>query len=123
MFQPAMRVISSITRGNPTIVATGLVDGTGIVTPINHRYSDGIIIRLDVPLIDGMSEIDGMTGEITVTSATTFTIPIDSTSFTPFAIPLDTDPSYSPHRVTCALAVPISENNNQITNAVHNIYG
>ena len=123
MFQPAMRIISSITQGNPTTITTGLVDGVGAVTPINHRYSSGLIVRIDVPQVDGMTEIDGLTGEITVTGATTFTMTIDSTNFTPFAIPLDADPTYNPHRVTCAMVVPIAENNDSITQATHNIYG
>jgi hypothetical protein len=70
-----------------------------------------------------MTEIDGMTGAVTVTSPTTFTLPIDSTNFTAFVIPPDAVPIPNTHVTTYAFVVPIGENNAQLTAAVHNIYG
>lgn len=73
-YEPAMRIISSITRTNPVMVTTSF----------NHGYSTGLTVRLLVPDGYGMSEINGLYSPITVTSNTTFTMEIDSRSFTPF---------------------------------------
>jgi len=123
MFQPAMRPIAYIIKGNPTTIICGTVDGVGAITLIPHHYVSGTIVRIDVPAVDGMPEINGITAPITVTSDNHFTVPIDSTNFTAFAVPADASPFYNPHYTTCAFSVPIGELNQQLTAAVHNIYG
>lgn len=95
VFQPAMRIIAAITTTNPAIVTTTFA----------HQYKDGTIVRLDIPSADGMPQMNGLTGTITITSSTTFAINIDATSFQPFAIPI----SPLPQTNTCAMVVPIGE--------------
>lgn len=95
VYKPAMRIITAITRSNPAQVTTSFA----------HGYVSGIIARLDVPPADGMLQVDGLTGTITVTGATTFTIDIDTTHFNPFSIPVTSNP----HINTCAQVVPIGE--------------
>lgn len=110
LFQPAQRQILSISNGNPALV----------ITSVDHLYTPGTIVRFYVPQCDGMSEINGLTGEILSTPATiTFFVNIDTTRFTPFALYGGADP----HIVECATVVPIGENNAQLNAAVHNIYG
>jgi hypothetical protein len=113
-FQPAMRVIESITNSNPV----------QITTIYDHQYSDGLIVRIDVPNADGMTQINQLTGSIIVTGDNTFTIPsIDSTYFDAFVIP--EDPLFAglppPGAQVCAFAVPVGESNNQLGQATRNV--
>lgn len=107
IFQPAARLIASITNGLPAIVTTTFA----------HQYIDGTIVRLDIPLACGMQQANQLTGPITVTGPLTFTIPIDTTAFDAFAIPV----SPPPYVNTCAFVVPIGELNSQLTAATQNI--
>lgn len=107
VFAPAMRIISAITNSNPVSVTTTFA----------HGYQSGTIVRIDIPVADGMQQLNSMFGPITVTSTTTFTLPIDSTQFDVFAIPA----SPSPHDNICALAVPIGEITPLLTAAVQNV--
>jgi hypothetical protein len=66
------KAISAITRANPGKITTG-----------THGYATGD--RIALAGIGGMTELNGRTVDITVTSATEFTIGIDTTSFTTFA--------------------------------------
>jgi hypothetical protein len=107
IFQPAMRLVASITQSNPALVTTTFA----------HQYLTGLIVRLDIPLACGMQQINQQVFEITVTSATTFTIKIDTTNFDAFVIP-DTE---NPHINTCACVVPVGEDNAQLYQATRNI--
>jgi|SRR5665213_1815375 len=104
IFQPAYRLIASITQSNPAIITTTFA----------HKYVTGTTVRLDIPVLDGMQQADQFVGEIVVTGSTTFTIPtLDTTNFDVFSIPVT-------NLNTCALVVPIGENNAILTAAVHN---
>ncbi len=93
IFQPATRLIDSITNANPAVVTTTFA----------HQYLDGTIVRLDIPPADGMQQANQLTGTIVVLSPTTFAIDIDTTTFEPFAIPAA--PDYTVF--VCAFCVPI----------------
>lgn len=107
VFKPAMRLIASITNA---LQAT-------VTTTFDHGYISGTIVRLDIPFADGMEQANQFVGPITVTGLTTFTLPLDTRYFTPFAIPV----SPSPHVNTCAMVVPVGENNNILAAAVMNV--
>jgi len=98
-FQPAMRIITAISRTNPAVVTTSF----------NHQYTDGLIVRLDIPLANGMQQISGIPYPVTVTGGTTFSVPVDATSFDVY---VDTE---------CCCVVPVGEVNNQLTNATRNV--
>ena len=104
IFQPAARLIESITNANPAVVTTTFA----------HQYQTGTIVRLDIPPADGMQQANQLTGTITVLSPTTFAIDIDTTHFAPFAIPS------APARITyvCAFVVPIGVTQTSINQAV-----
>lgn len=106
-FQPAFRIISAITQSNPAT----------ITTTVAHNYTDGQIIRILVPQNNGMVQINDMTGVITVTSDTTFTIPIDTTSFSAFVVP-PSDPWYINR---CPLTVPVGEIATTLAGATQNV--
>jgi len=112
-YQRAMRNILSITQGFPCTITTTF-DG---VNPGNHQYLTGLIVRLVIPDGFGMSEANYLLAPITVTSPTTFTMPIDTTNFTPFAIPARQPGNYA----TPAQSVPTGEINSILTESTQNV--
>lgn len=103
-FQPAMRIVTAISQSNPAIVTTSFA----------HQYVSGTIVRLDIPLANGMPQISGVpypgiTYPITVVSPTQFSVPIDSTNFQPYV------------DVECCCVVPLAELNSQFTAATQNV--
>jgi hypothetical protein len=106
-FRPAYRGITAITQANLAEVTTSA----------DHGYTTGLIVRLIIPPACGMPQADKMTGRITVTGTTTFTIDIDTSLFYPFAIPVPT----SPHINVCPLVIPIGEDNNMLSEAERNV--
>lgn len=105
--QPAMRLIASITQTDPAVVTTTFA----------HLYKSGAIVRIRVPEACGMPQINGKTGSITVTGATTFTIDIDATTFEPFSVPVGLGP-----RVDIAAQVtPVGEINSKLNSATQNV--
>src|SRR5574337_1025487 len=106
VYQPAMRIISTITNSDPAIVTT----------TFDHNYIDGIIVRLIVPDGYGMTQANNLTGTIVVTSPTTFTIDINTTLFDAFTIPMvyPLDEQYSQ-------VVPIGEVNETLEAATQNV--
>lgn len=107
IFQPAMRLIASITNAFPAIVVTTFANG----------YESGLIVRLDLPPAVGMQQANGLTGTISVIDDVTFSINIDTRSFDVFAIPV----SPGPFDNTCAQVVPIGEIAFQLDQAVQNV--
>ena len=107
IFQPAMRLIASITNSSPAIVTTTFA----------HLYKTGTIVRLDIPPACGMQQANGQAAPILVLSATTFSMPINTTNYDVFAIPV----SPNPHDDICAQVVPIGEVNETLLAAVQNV--
>lgn len=105
-FQPAMRIISSITNAFPALVTTSF----------EHQYSTGMICRLNIPQGFGMQEANGKYGEITVTGDTTFTIDIDTSFMDPYVISSTYPFSYQSGQV-----VSFAENNRTILYALKNV--
>lgn len=105
-FQPAMRIVNDITNANPAVVTTTL----------DHDFVEGEIVRLKVPRIFGMFEINNLTGQISVLSSTTFSISIDSTYFDAFSIP-----SPLPSAYTCPQVIPIGEISSTLAGATKNV--
>lgn len=103
VYGPSISIISSITNANPATV----------VTAANHHYITGMIVRLDIPIVFGMQQINGQFGTITIINDTTFTISIDTTGYDPFAYPM----TYT----ECPQCVPFAEDNSILSAAVQNI--
>ena len=92
---PAKRVISEITQATEAEVTT-LVD---------HNYSVGQRVRLNVPSTSGMLEINGKVATVTeVVSTGKFKVNINTIAFTAFKFPL-----YSVNEFTPAYAIPNGE--------------
>jgi hypothetical protein len=106
-FQPAMRLVTAITRAFPAQVTTSF----------EHDYLTGLIVRLVVPDGYGMVQANGLIGTIEVNSTTTFLIDIDTSYFDPFVIP----PDPSPMVITVAQVIPVGEVNSQLIQATRNV--
>lgn len=106
-FQPAMRIIASITNTFPVVVTT----------TFDHNYITGETLRLNIPRGFGMQQINQQYTDIIVTGATTFTMNIDATGYDAFIIPAD-NPG---HFFTQAQVTPIGEVNQLLRAAVKNV--
>lgn len=76
-FLPKLRYVTQITQAASAVVRTS----------VDHQFSVGQTVRMHVSSDYGMTEMDGLLGEITAVTASTFTLNIDSTGFTAFAFP------------------------------------
>ena len=101
VFYPSRRSITAITSN-----ANGT---TTIELSVTHEYEVGQAIRVIVPAAFGMTQINGMVGNIIsvvqTTTTNTITVDINSSGFTAFAFPLTTAVPFSP-----AETVPVGEN-------------
>jgi len=100
-FYPYASDISSITRGNPTV----------IVTTEAHGLLSGNIARVNTVYNGTMPQINGLFGIVTVLSSTSVSLPIDSTNFDAF----------STNANQAAQLVPIAEINSTLQNAEQRI--
>lgn len=108
LFQPAMRVISSIIQGKTTTFTTTFA----------HQYKSGLIVRIVIPDNWGMQEMNMLYGPIVVLDPTTFTMAINSSSFDPLVAPSSPLASHSLPQV-----VPIGEINSSLSQATQNVFG
>lgn len=82
-YYPAARRITAITVGSPTVIALN----------VTHQFTVGQKVRVKMPAIYGMTQIDGLLGTITAIGTAiggctnTISLDIDSTAFTAFAFP------------------------------------
>ena len=95
-FYPSTRYISAITQ-----------DAEAVVTlTVTHQYTVGQQVRVQVPDIFGMTQINGLTGNIVAidAGANTITLDIDSSAFTAFTFPVSADVPFTP-----AAIIPVGE--------------
>jgi hypothetical protein len=100
LYYPRRRFITHITQASQAVITLS----------VTHQYEVGQEVRLHVPAVFGMKEMDGLQGTIlaintTVTSGNTITVDIDSSAFTAFAFPDSSDNAFTP-----ATVVPLGEN-------------
>ncbi len=105
---PAMREIAAITNSVEAVVTT----------TFDHGYLTGGIVRLYIPNYFGMTQANRLKGSITVLTATTFSITIDTSFFDPFVIPTYI-PEPAPY--TSAQVVPIGEDTDHLDSSFRNI--
>jgi len=100
IFYPRNRSITKITRATNAVVTLS----------VTHEYQVGQHIRMIVPAVFGMVEMNGLLATIisvntTLASGNTITLDIDSTTFTAFAFPTTLLTPFTP-----AETVPVGEN-------------
>lgn len=76
-FYPSRRTIANITQAAAGVVTT-LVD---------HGLVTGQTVRINVPEVCGMRELNGKMVTVTVLTAATFSIDVDTTGYTAFTFP------------------------------------
>ena len=81
MFQPSNRNIANITAAASAVVTT-LVD---------HAYAIGQKVKFSIGSEAGMIELDGVEGNITAISTSTFTVDVDTSAMSAFTFPIYTD--------------------------------
>jgi len=108
-YQPAMRLISSISKA---VLAE-------IKTTFDHDFVSGTIVRIHMPRTDvyGMPQIDKLSGAITVTGTDTFTMDIDTTLFQALVIPTP----IPAHTQSYPYVIPIGQINSILTASVRNV--
>jgi hypothetical protein len=106
VFQPAMRLIASITNSFPAIVTT----------TFNNQYITGTIVRFYIPPACGMQQLNQKTATILVINPTTFSIPVDTTMYDTFSIPV-----LPPYINIGAQVVPIGEISDILSAATVNV--
>ena len=102
IFYPTKRVVCGITTAANAVVTT----------TVNHGYQVGQQVRFTnanqvTPgaAAYGMTQINNLTGNIIATTATTFTVDINTTGFNAFVFPLTANYPFTPLEV-----VPVGEN-------------
>lgn len=100
LYYPRRRYITSVTTGSTTLVKMS----------VTHGYQVGQQVRFAVPAVFGMTQLDGLTGNIiaidtTTTTGNTITVDINSSGFTAFAWP-----SSASVPITPAEVIPVGEN-------------
>lgn len=97
-FYPRNRVITSISQATSAV----------IVMAVTHGFTVGQEVRIIVPAVFGMVEINNLLGVVTAINTTTnsITVNIDSSGFTAFAFPTSAVAALG---VTFAQVVPVGE--------------
>lgn len=97
-YYPRARYITAITQAASAVVTMS----------VTHGYTVGQAVRIVVPAAFGMTQINGLIGNITAinTSTNTITVDINSTGFTAFAFPTS---AVAASGVTFAQVVPVGE--------------
>jgi len=77
LFYPRRRFIANISQAA----------SANVLTTIPHGYVNGQLVRFIIPSVSAMTQLDGLTGTVTVVDANNFTVNIDTTSFSAFTFP------------------------------------
>jgi len=109
IYSPQANRITAITAANPMVVTLA----------VTHGLSVGEKIRLFVTSDFGMTEANGLLGEITAVSTVnnTVTLDIDSSGFTTFAFPTSADAALG---VTPAHIVPVGDATSTLAGSMDN---
>jgi len=86
---PNKRVVVKITQATSAVVTVS----------VDHGYSVGQKVRINVPAACGMVEMNGKEGVITAVTDGTFTVNIDSSAFSAFKFPLASVDNFTPASV------------------------
>ncbi len=105
---------------NPrTLTITGISQAVNAVISVAtaHTYTVGAKIRIHVGPAFGMTQIDGLLGNVTAVGAASITVDIDTTGFTAFAYPTS---AIAAAGVTFPQVNPVGETPLILTNSIRN---
>jgi hypothetical protein len=106
IFYPRRRFVANISQAVAAVVTC----------TVDHGLTVGQKVRMVVPAVYGMVQMDGLQATITAVTANTFTTNIDSSAFTAFVFPLPASVPFSP-----SLVVPFGEDTAQALSSGANI--
>jgi len=106
-FEPGRRIITNITAANPGVITTN----------INHGYQTGDRVRIIIPPISGMVELDQQIVTVTYLTATTFSIGVDTTAYTAFAWPTSAQAAAG---VLRPQVIPVGDTGQDLSAAMNN---
>lgn len=108
-FYPVHRYITAISKASSAVITLS----------VTHGFTVGQAVRVVVPDAFGMTEIDGLIGNVTAIDTTnnTITVDIDSSGFTTFAFPTS---AVAAAGVSFAMVTPVGE---AAINSVSQPYG
>ena len=89
-FYPRRRFIVNISQAASAVVTTS----------VQHGYTVGQVVRMNVPAAFGMIEMNNIQATVTAITASTFTLDVDSSAFTAFSFALPADVPFSFATVT-----------------------
>ena len=98
---------------------TGITKASSMVVSVSttHLYHVGSKVRLIVPDEFGMTQANGLLGEVTAIGDTSLTLDIDSSAFTAFAYPTSATAAAG---VTFPQVVPVGEDYSILTDRIYN---
>jgi len=106
-YEPGARIVTNVTAANPGVVTTN----------INHNYQTGDRVRIIIPAISGMVELDQQVVTVTRLTATTFSIGVDTTAYTAFAWPTSAQAAAG---VLRPQVIPVGETGQDLSDAIDN---
>ena len=105
---PNIEIYRMFTPSNRNIADVSVAASAIVTTLVDHGYAVGQRVKFSVPALYGMTQLDGLTGNITAVTAgppNTFTVDIDSSAFTAFTFPVTTSTPF-----VHASVVPVGDN-------------
>ncbi|TET75287.1 MAG: hypothetical protein E3J43_08570 [Candidatus Heimdallarchaeota archaeon] len=112
-FYPTRRSITSITKASKAILKFS----------VQHKLEIGQSFKIEIPVIYGMQEMNGLSGSIIEvnTDENTITVDIDSSGFSSFEFPLTLDVPFSRAEIIPVGTPSSIENANYLGSATKNI--
>jgi hypothetical protein len=105
-FNPRNFFITGITAANPAVVSVSE----------NHNLTVGAYVKIVVPAVFGMPQINGTVAEVTAIGTNTITLgAVDSSAYTAFAFPASAGTPF-----TFAQVIPVGEDGTVLTNSIEN---
>lgn len=101
------------------LTVTGITAAASAVVSVSttHVYHVGAKVRVICPTAFGMTQINGLQGEVTAIGTNSITLDIDSSAFTAFAYPTSATAAAG---VTFPQIVPIGEDYSILTDRIYN---
>ena len=106
-FAPSVKIITGITAANPGVITTN----------INHGFATGDRVRIKVPAISGMVELNDQIVTVTNLTATTFSVGVDTTTYTAFAWPTS---AQAANGVLRPQVIPVGDTGQSLSAAIDN---
>ena len=117
---PNLEVYNLFTPGNRNIANISQAASAVVTTLVDHGYAIGQRVKFNIPSVSGMIELNGLTGNVTAVTDSTFTVDVNSSGFSAFTFPVYTDVPFTPASVVPQGDNPAASNNQTSPGAFYN---